>query len=57
MEVLIPIYLFHPWNKIFFGHLLAQTLDFGMIDDPVLKNRDGDPVEKNADGIHNDKDV
>ena len=57
MRVLIPIYLFLPWNKTFFGHILARTLDFGMIDAPVLMNRDGGPVERAAYGIHNDKDV
>ena len=57
MGVLISIYLFFPWNKVFFGHLLARTLDFGMIDAPVPMNWDGGPVESAADGIHNDKDV
>ena len=57
MGVLIPIYLFFPWNKIFFGDLLARTLNFGMIDAPVLMNWAGDPVKRAADGIHNDKDV
>ena len=56
MGVLIPIYLFLPWNKVFFGHLLARTLDFGMIDAPVPMNWDGGPVKSAADGIHNDKD-
>ena len=56
MGVLIPIYLFLPWNKVFFGHLLARTFDFGMIDAPVPMNWDGGPVKSAADGIHNDKD-
>ena len=57
MGVVIPIYLFLPWNLIFFGHLLAQNLDFGMIDAPVLINWDGGPVERAVDGIHNDMEV
>ena len=57
MGVLIPIYLFLPWNKNFFGHLLAQTLDFGMIDAHVLMNKDGRPVKRVADRIHNDKGI
>ena len=55
--VVIPIYLFLPWNKIFFGLLMAQTLDFGMIDASDPMNWNGGPVEKAADGIHNDKNV
>ena len=51
MEVQIPIY------KIFSGHLLAQTFDFGMIDASVLINWDGGPVKRVADKIHNGKDV
>ena len=57
MGVLIPIYLFLPWNEIFSGHLLARTLDFGMVDVPVLTNWDGGPVVKAADGILNDKNI
>ena len=57
MGVLILIYLFLPWNKIFFGHILARTLDFGMINAPVPMNCDGGPVQKAADRIHNGKDV
>ena len=45
------------WNKTFFGHLLARTLDFGMIDAPVPVNSDGGTVKRMTDGIHNDKDV
>ena len=30
MKVVIPIYLILTWIKIFFGHFLAQTFDFGM---------------------------
>ena len=57
MGFLIPIYLFLPWNKIFFGHLLARTLDFGMIDAHLSMNWNGGPVERAADVIHNDRDV
>ena len=39
------------------SHLLARTLDFGMIDTPVSINWDGDPVKRVVDGINNDKDV
>ena len=57
MGVLIPIYLFLPWYKILFGHLLAQTLDFGMIDAPASVIWDGGPVKKTPYRIHNDKNV
>ena len=57
MGVLIPIYLFFPWNKIFFGHLLAWTLDFGMIGAPVSINWDRGPVKRATDGVHNDNDA
>ena len=57
MGDVIPIYLFLPWNKIFFGHLLARTLYFGMIHALVSMNRDWGPVERAADGIDNDKDA
>ena len=46
MGVLIPIYLFLHWNKIFFGHLLAQTLGFGTIDARIPMNWDEGPVKK-----------
>ena len=57
MGVLIPIYLFLPCYKILFGHLLVQTLDFGMIDVPISMNWDGGPVKKAPYRIHNDKNV
>ena len=57
MGVLIPIYLFLPWNKIFSGHLLARTLGFGMVDAPVPMNWYGGPVVKVADGILDDKSI
>ena len=58
MGVVIPIYLdFLPWNKLFFEHLLARTIDFGMIDTPAPMNWDGGPVERTTDRIHNGKDV
>ena len=53
----ISIYLFLPWSKIFLGHLLAWTLEFGMINSPVPMNWDWSPVERAADKIHNDKDI
>ena len=56
MGVLIPIYLFLLWNKIFFGHLFSRTLDFGMIDAPVSMNWDGGYIKQAADGIDNDND-
>ena len=55
MGVLIPIYFFLPWNKIFSGHFLSRTLDFGKNDAPVPINWDGSPIERAADGIHNGK--
>ena len=48
---------FPPWIKFFYGHLLARTLDFGMIDVPVPMNWDGGSVQRVVEGIHNDKDV
>ena len=32
MGVLTPIYLFLPWNKVFFGYFVAGAPNFGMID-------------------------
>ena len=54
---MIPIYLSLPWNKFSFGHLLARTFDFGMIDALAPINWDGGPAERAADGTHNNKDV
>ena len=51
------IYFFLPWFKIFFDHLLARTLDSGMIDPPVSMNWDGGSVKRVADSIHNGKEV
>ena len=41
MRVVIPTYLFLPFNKIFFDHFLARTLDFSVIDAPVSIIWDG----------------
>ena len=49
--------VFLRWNKTLFGHLLAQTLHFGIIDTPVSMNWDGGPVKRAAEGMHHDKDV
>ena len=57
MEFVISIDLFLPWNKIFFGHLLALALDFAMIDAPVPMNWNGVLAERAADGIHNYKSI
>ena len=57
MKVVIPIYLILTWSKIFFGHFLARTFDFGMAYALILMIWDRDPVERAADGIHNNKDV
>ena len=46
-----------PWNKIFFGLLMARTFDLGMIDASDQMNWDGGSVERAADGIDNDKNV
>ena len=56
MVAVIPVYLFLPWNKSFFGHFLARFLDFGVIDALVSINLDGALVERETDGIH-DKEV
>ena len=45
MVAMIPVYLFLPWNKSFFGHFLARVLDFGMIDALISINSDG-PLSK-----------
>ena len=57
MGVGIPIYLFLPWDKMFFDHLLARVPDFGIIDATVPVNWNGGSVERAAEGSHNDKDV
>ena len=56
MVAVIPVYLFLPWNKSFFGHFLARFFDFGVIDALVSINSDGALVERETDGIH-DKEV
>ena len=53
----ISIYLFLPWSNIFLGHLLAWTLEFGMINALFPINWDWSPVKRAADKIHNDKDI
>ena len=55
MGVATPNYSSFPGNKFFFGHFLARTFDFGMTVAPVPIHWDGDPAERAAGGIHNDK--
>ena len=54
VNVLIPIYLFLPWNKMFFGHFLAGVFNFDMTDAPISMNWDEDPAGRGADRIHID---
>ena len=51
MKVLIPVCLFLPWNKIFFGYLFARILYFGMIDAAARMNWDGGPVKGAVDMV------